>query len=62
MIRERWGKLTEDDVEEIEGKRERLIGKIQERYGLAKERAERQLEDFLKRIEKQEEAAGHHIF
>lgn len=44
--KEKWGKLTDDDLESIRGKRDQLIGKIQERYGLAKQEAERQVDDF----------------
>ena len=42
-VRKQWGKLTDDDVDVIAGERERLVGKIQERYGIAKEEAERQV-------------------
>jgi uncharacterized protein YjbJ (UPF0337 family) len=42
-IRKKWGKLTDDDLDVINGERERLVGKIQERYGIAKEEAERQI-------------------
>lgn len=42
-VREQWGKLTADEITEINGKRDRLIGKIQERYGLTKEAAEREV-------------------
>jgi uncharacterized protein YjbJ (UPF0337 family) len=38
-----WGKLTDSDFEVVAGRREQLAGKIQERYGVAKEEAERQL-------------------
>jgi len=41
-----WGQLTDDDVKEAEGDREKLIGKIQERYGIAKDEAERQVDEF----------------
>ena len=40
---EQWGKLTDDDFDVIEGRREQLAGKIQERYGVAKEEAEKQV-------------------
>lgn len=43
----RWGKLTDDDLAVAEGDRERLVGKIQERYGVAKDEAERQVDDWL---------------
>jgi uncharacterized protein YjbJ (UPF0337 family) len=42
-VRERWGKLTNDDLDVIAGNRDQLVGKIQERYGIAKDRAEEQL-------------------
>jgi uncharacterized protein YjbJ (UPF0337 family) len=45
-IRERWGKLTDDDFAVIEGKREQLVGKIQERYGIAKDQAEREVQEW----------------
>ncbi len=41
--KEQWGKLTDDDLDIVAGRREQLAGKIQERYGVAKEEAERQL-------------------
>jgi len=45
-IREKWGKLTDDDFTTIGGQRDQLLGVIQKRYGIAKEEAERQLSDF----------------
>jgi len=41
--KEKWGRLTDDDWKVVEGKRDQRIGKVQERYGLAREEAERQL-------------------
>jgi uncharacterized protein YjbJ (UPF0337 family) len=46
MIKTKWGKLTEDDLKVIEGKRDLLAGKLQERYGYAKEKAQKELEEF----------------
>lgn len=43
LVRKQWGKLTDADLDVIAGERERLVGKIQERYGIAKEEAERQI-------------------
>lgn len=43
---EKWGKLTDDDVDVIKGKREQLAGKIQERYGVAKDVAENQVAEW----------------
>lgn len=44
-----WGKLTDDDFDQIEGDRQKLVGKVQERYGIAKEEAERQVDDWANR-------------
>src|SRR5262249_33086604 len=43
LIKEKWGKLTDDDLKRTEGKREQLVGLLRKRYGLAKEEAEREL-------------------
>ena len=45
-VKEKWGKVTDDDLQVIAGKRDQLIGKIQERYGIAKEEAARQVDEF----------------
>ena len=45
-VKQQWAKLTDDDVGRIEGKRDVLIGKIQERYGIAQDEAERQVKQF----------------
>ena len=50
-IREQWGKLTDDDLDVIAGRRDALLGKIQETYGIAKEEADRQVRDFQTRHE-----------
>ena len=44
-IKAKWGRLTDDEVQEAEGNTEYLIGKLQERYGLAKEQVEENLRD-----------------
>lgn len=44
-IKAKWGKLTDDEIQEAEGNSEYLIGKLQERYGLAKEQVEENLKD-----------------
>lgn len=44
-----WGKLTDDDVQRIDGSRERLAGKLQERYGYAKDEAEAQIDAWAAR-------------
>jgi len=46
--KQHWGKLTDDDLEVIAGKREALAGKLQERYGMAKEEAQSKADEWLK--------------
>jgi uncharacterized protein YjbJ (UPF0337 family) len=48
-VKEEWGKLTDDDLDVISGRREQLVGRLQERYGIAKDAAETQVKDFEKR-------------
>jgi uncharacterized protein YjbJ (UPF0337 family) len=43
-LRRQWGKLTHDDLEIIAGQRDKLIGRLQERYGYAKEQAEKEVD------------------
>jgi len=45
-VKEQWGKLTDDDLDVIAGKRDQLLGKIQERHGISREEADRQVSDF----------------
>jgi uncharacterized protein YjbJ (UPF0337 family) len=45
-VKEKWGKLTDDDLTAINGRRDQLEGKIQERYGLAKDQAKKQIDDW----------------
>jgi uncharacterized protein YjbJ (UPF0337 family) len=44
--REKWGKLTNDDLDLIQGRAQQLVGQIQERYGVAREEAERQVKEW----------------
>ena len=46
-VRSWWGELTDDDVDAIQGDFEKFIGKLQEKYGYGRERAEQELSDFL---------------
>jgi uncharacterized protein YjbJ (UPF0337 family) len=48
-VKEQWGKLTDDEIDQLEGRGEQLAGKLQERYGLAREEAERQAKAFRDR-------------
>ncbi|MDF5938431.1 CsbD family protein [Pseudomonas aeruginosa] len=49
-IKERWGDLTDDDLQAADGHAEYLVGKLQERYGWSKERAEQEVRDFSDRL------------
>ena len=45
--RQQWGKLTNDELDQISGKREELVGLVQEKYGYVRTRAEQEVDDFL---------------
>jgi len=45
-VKTKWGKLTDDDLTVIAGQRDQFAGKLQERYGMEKERAEKEIEEF----------------
>jgi len=47
-VREKWGKLTDDDLDKVQGRSEQLVGKIQERYGIARDEARRQLDAWMR--------------
>jgi len=46
--KKKWGNLTDDDLQQVEGDHDKLVGKIQERYGKSKEEAEREVNDWNK--------------
>ncbi len=48
-VKEQWGKLTDDDITKVNGKREQLEGMLQERYGYGKEQAKKNVDEFLTR-------------
>ncbi|HEX9027541.1 MAG TPA: CsbD family protein [Anaerolineales bacterium] len=48
QVKQTWGKLTDDDLTQINGQRDKLIGKLQERYGYSRMEAERELDNFLR--------------
>ena len=60
--REKWGKLSNDDMEIIAGRRDQLIGHIQERYGIARDVAQKQADEWAEALKEEEKvsAAGHH--
>jgi uncharacterized protein YjbJ (UPF0337 family) len=46
-LREKWGKLTDDDIDVIAGKRDQLIGRLKERYGMQKDAAEKEINNWI---------------
>lgn len=59
-VKQQFGKLTDDDLNVISGKRDMLIGKLQERYGYAREEAQRRADEWLKTAKEEPEYAGAH--
>lgn len=47
-VKEKWGDLTDDELTEVAGKKDKLAGKLQEKYGWTKEEADNQLNDFFR--------------
>jgi len=50
-LKERWGDLTDDDIQMLDGRKDQIVGKIQERYGIARDEAERQVDEWADRYE-----------
>jgi uncharacterized protein YjbJ (UPF0337 family) len=57
-VREQWGKLTDSDLEQIAGKKDQLIGRIQERYGISRDVAQQQADQWAQTV-RMEEPVGH---
>ena len=55
-VKAEWGKLTDDDLTMLDGKKDTLIGKIQERYGIKRDEAERRVDDWSNHVFEEEEA------
>ena len=55
-VKAKWGKLTDNDLTTIAGRREQLAGVLQQRYGYAKEHAEKELGEFIDALKPQEDA------
>ncbi len=51
-VKEKWGKLTDDEITQIEGKQDKLLGLLQKAYGYSKEKAEQEYKKFMARYEK----------
>ena len=61
-IKENWGKLTDDDLTRINGKREKLLGALEERYGWQKQRAEDELRKYEQTFSKKERSSKEEPF
>jgi uncharacterized protein YjbJ (UPF0337 family) len=46
-IKEQWGELTNDEIDQVEGRYDKMVGLLQERYGYARQEAEREVDEFL---------------
>lgn len=49
-LKEKWGDFTDDDIQMLDGRKDQLAGKIQERYGVARDQAEREIEEWTERF------------
>jgi uncharacterized protein YjbJ (UPF0337 family) len=56
-IRQQWGKITDDELDQIQGDRETLIGKLQERYGRTREQAEQEVDGWLQQQGRESKAS-----
>ena len=56
QVKERWGKFTDNDLDQITGKTEQLVGLLQQRYGYAMEKAEAEFSEFLRELENSEKS------
>jgi uncharacterized protein YjbJ (UPF0337 family) len=54
QAKEKWGKLTDDDLDIVDGQRQQLVGRIQERYGIAKDAAEEQADEFVRSLKSED--------
>lgn len=59
-VKERWGKLTNDDLDVIDGQSDQLIGTIQERYGIAREAAQKQFDEWNATLARESETEQEH--
>lgn len=50
QAKEQWGNLTDDDLDRVNGQQDQLVGRVQERYGIAREEAQRQVDDWSRRL------------
>jgi uncharacterized protein YjbJ (UPF0337 family) len=55
--RERWGKIADDELEKAGGRRDQLVGRIQERYGIAREEAQKQVDQWARALKEEEKVS-----
>jgi uncharacterized protein YjbJ (UPF0337 family) len=60
-LKQRWGKLTDDDLTTLSGKRDQLVGKIQERYGITREQAQKEADEWADAAQSHAASAGRKI-
>jgi len=58
QIKEQWGKFTDDELDVVAGKRDQFLGKLQEKYGITKDEAQRQLLEFERNCKDVSQGAG----
>ena len=46
-VKVQWGKLTDDEIDQLDGRKDQLVGKVQERYGIARDQAARDVDNWL---------------
>jgi uncharacterized protein YjbJ (UPF0337 family) len=61
-VKERWGKLTDDDLDVINGQQDQLIGTIQERYGIARKAAQKQVDEWNAALARQSDGEEKHDY
>ena len=49
-VRSKWGKLTDDDLEAVAGKKDQLVGRLQQRYGMRRDAAENEVDSWIKQV------------
>ena len=59
QARQKWGKLTDDDFERAAGRKDEIVGMIQERYGIAKDEASKQADEWAKALKEEQKADQH---
>jgi len=53
-VRQKWGKLTDDDLEQIAGNRDKFVGIVQERYGIAKDEAQKRADEWAQSLKEEQ--------